>query len=168
MPVLDSQPATVRDSGPPGHHFLSHEIDTFDPRHGRHVRSHGSQIDLQRLTQKAGHNLCRCTAAHRQLAATVQESPDYSLVVAAVCRGTGKDCGSEPSPTLYDNDADIVARSPGVEVAHRLSELFCQILGRELGMDPDEILRLAQITGLAEAFKDEEFSEAWEAEGQEK
>lgn len=36
-------------------------------------------------------------------------------------------------------------------------------IGRELGMDPDEVLRLAQITGLAEAFKDHEFSEAWEA-----
>jgi ParB-like chromosome segregation protein Spo0J len=37
-------------------------------------------------------------------------------------------------------------------------------IGKELGMDPDEVLRLAQITGLAEAFKDREFSEAWEAE----
>jgi ParB-like chromosome segregation protein Spo0J len=37
-------------------------------------------------------------------------------------------------------------------------------IGRELGMDPDEVLRLAQITGLAEAFKDRDFSEAWEAE----
>ncbi len=31
------------------------------------------------------------------------------------------------------------------------------------GMDPDEVLRLTQITGLAEAFKDRDFSEAWEA-----
>lgn len=36
-------------------------------------------------------------------------------------------------------------------------------IGRELGMDPDEVLRLAQISGLAEAFKDREFSMAWEA-----
>ena len=36
-------------------------------------------------------------------------------------------------------------------------------IGRELGMDPDEVLRLAQITGLAEMFADREFSEAWEA-----
>lgn len=36
-------------------------------------------------------------------------------------------------------------------------------IGRELGMDPDEVLRLAQITGLAEAFADREFSLAWEA-----
>lgn len=37
-------------------------------------------------------------------------------------------------------------------------------IGRELGMDPDEVLRLAQISGLAEAFADREFSLAWEAE----
>lgn len=36
-------------------------------------------------------------------------------------------------------------------------------IGRELGMDPDEVLRLAQITGLAEAFADREFSKSWEA-----
>lgn len=36
-------------------------------------------------------------------------------------------------------------------------------IGKQLGMDPDEVLRLAQITGLAEAFKDHDFSEAWEA-----
>ncbi len=36
-------------------------------------------------------------------------------------------------------------------------------IGKELGMDPDEVLRLSQITGLAEMFADREFSEAWEA-----
>ena len=35
-------------------------------------------------------------------------------------------------------------------------------IGRELGMEPDEVLRLKQITGLAEMFADKEFSEAWE------
>lgn len=37
-------------------------------------------------------------------------------------------------------------------------------IGRELGMEPDEVLRLKQITGLAELFADKEFSEAWEGE----
>jgi len=37
-------------------------------------------------------------------------------------------------------------------------------IGRELGMDPDEVLRLSQITGLAEMFANKEFSEAWEAD----
>jgi ParB-like chromosome segregation protein Spo0J len=39
-----------------------------------------------------------------------------------------------------------------------------QRIGLELGMEPDEVLRLKQITGLAELFADEEFSQAWEAE----
>lgn len=34
-------------------------------------------------------------------------------------------------------------------------------ISEELGMDADEVLRLKQITGLAEAFKDEEFSKSW-------
>lgn len=38
-------------------------------------------------------------------------------------------------------------------------------IGKELGMDPDEVLRLCQISGLAEMFADTEFSEAWEAAG---
>jgi len=37
-------------------------------------------------------------------------------------------------------------------------------IGKELGMDPDEVLRLVQIRGLAEMFENEEFSEAWRAE----
>jgi hypothetical protein len=37
-------------------------------------------------------------------------------------------------------------------------------IGKNLGMDPDEVLRLCQITGLAEAFKDQRFSEAWEVD----
>lgn len=35
-------------------------------------------------------------------------------------------------------------------------------IGRELGMEPDEVLRLCQITGLEEVFKDQEFSKGWE------
>lgn len=35
-------------------------------------------------------------------------------------------------------------------------------IARELGMEPDEVLRLKQITGLAELFADREYSQAWE------
>lgn len=37
-------------------------------------------------------------------------------------------------------------------------------IAKELGMEPDEVLRLTQITGLTDMFADAEFSEAWEAE----
>ncbi len=36
-------------------------------------------------------------------------------------------------------------------------------IGHQLGMDHDEVLRLTQISGLAEMFTNQEFSEAWEA-----
>lgn len=37
-------------------------------------------------------------------------------------------------------------------------------IAKELGMEPDEVLRLTQVTGLAGLFQDREFSEAWEAD----
>lgn len=37
-------------------------------------------------------------------------------------------------------------------------------IGRDLGMDPDEVLRLCQITGLAEVFANQDFSKAWDIE----
>lgn len=36
-------------------------------------------------------------------------------------------------------------------------------IAKELGMDADEVLRLCQVSGLAEVFGDEEFSKAWDA-----
>ena len=36
-------------------------------------------------------------------------------------------------------------------------------IGKELGMDPDEVLRLCQISGLTEVFADSDFTEAWDA-----
>jgi ParB-like chromosome segregation protein Spo0J len=37
-------------------------------------------------------------------------------------------------------------------------------IAKELGMEPDEVLRLTQVTGLAGLFSDREFSQAWEAD----
>lgn len=37
-----------------------------------------------------------------------------------------------------------------------------QKIGKELGMEPDEVLRLKQITGLAEMYSEGSFSQAWE------
>jgi ParB-like chromosome segregation protein Spo0J len=35
-------------------------------------------------------------------------------------------------------------------------------IGRELGMEPDEVLRLTQISGLAEMFTNAEFTQSWD------
>jgi ParB-like chromosome segregation protein Spo0J len=62
-------------------------------------------------------------------------------------------------------------RARGVHRVDAMSEIVLDLsrrnwsderIGRELGMEPDEVLRLKQVTGLAELFADEEFSEAWE------
>ena len=36
---------------------------------------------------------------------------------------------------------------------------------KHLGMDADEVIRLKQLTGLADLFKDQEFSNSWDVEG---
>lgn len=38
-------------------------------------------------------------------------------------------------------------------------------VGKELGMEPDEVLRLCQVAGLAELFADEDFSASWDVIG---
>lgn len=62
-------------------------------------------------------------------------------------------------------------RARGKHAIEGLSEIVIELsrrkwsdkrIGRELGMEPDEVLRLKQISGLAEMFADREFSEAWE------
>ena len=64
-------------------------------------------------------------------------------------------------------------RARGQHVVADMSEIVVELsrrnwsdekIGRELGMEPDEVLRLKQISGLAELFADAEFSEAWEVE----
>ena len=37
-------------------------------------------------------------------------------------------------------------------------------IAKNLGMEPDEVLRLCQISGIADLFADEEFSASWDIE----
>lgn len=62
-------------------------------------------------------------------------------------------------------------RARGKHSVNAMSEIVVELakrnwsdnkIAKELGMDPDEVLRLKQITGLAEMFSDREFSEAWD------
>jgi ParB-like chromosome segregation protein Spo0J len=64
-------------------------------------------------------------------------------------------------------------RARGTHGVDNMSEIVVELsrrnwseekISRELGMEPDEVLRLKQISGLAELFADKEFSEAWEIE----
>lgn len=38
-------------------------------------------------------------------------------------------------------------------------------IAKNLGMEPDEVLRLCQLTGLSELFSDQEFSQSWDVDG---
>lgn len=64
-------------------------------------------------------------------------------------------------------------RARGAHKVDSMSEIVVELkrrnwsdekIGKELGMDADEVLRLAQISGLAEMFKDRDFSEAWDVQ----
>jgi ParB-like chromosome segregation protein Spo0J len=82
------------------------------------------------------------------------------------------------NPDRIDKSDRIAAtirhnRARGVHQVDAMSEIVRDLalrnhtnewIAKELGMDPDEVLRLKQITAMAELFADREFSEAWEAD----
>lgn len=64
-------------------------------------------------------------------------------------------------------------RARGVHKVESMSEIIVELKRRfwndekiaiELGMDKDEVLRLQQISGLADLFSDRDFSQAWESD----
>lgn len=78
-----------------------------------------------------------------------------------------EDKGDRIASTIRHN------RARGKHQVERMSDIVLELkrrnwsdekIGRELGMDADEVLRLTQITGLAEMFADEDFSQAWEVD----
>jgi ParB-like chromosome segregation protein Spo0J len=87
-----------------------------------------------------------------------------------IINGEREDRGDRIAATIRHN------RARGKHQIEAMSDIVVELkrrnwsdekIGRELGMDPDEVLRLCQITGLAEMFANREFSEAWEAEERE-
>lgn len=64
-------------------------------------------------------------------------------------------------------------RARGKHMVSAMSEIVIELkrrnwsndkIGRELGMEPDEVLRLCQMTGIAELFADDEFSASWDVD----
>jgi ParB-like chromosome segregation protein Spo0J len=88
----------------------------------------------------------------------------YMPVVTANESQTDK--GSRIASTIRHN------RARGKHAVSAMSDIVIELkkrnwsearISNELGMDEDEILRLCQISGLAEAFENDDFSEAWES-----
>lgn len=75
-----------------------------------------------------------------------------------------KPLDSRMASTIRHNRArgvhDVDLMSNIVSELHELGRSDAWI-SRHLGMDPDEILRLKQITGLSALFRDNEFGQAW-------
>lgn len=83
-------------------------------------------------------------------------------------RSTQADKSNRIASTIRHN------RARGKHKVDAMSEIVIELknrnwtnqrIAKELGMDEDEILRLCQITGLADLFSDEDFSRAWDIEG---
>jgi len=81
---------------------------------------------------------------------------------------------SEERESKNDRMASTVRhnRARGKHKVDAMSDMVLELKNRnwsnsrickELGMDEDEVLRLCQITGLQDLFKDEDFSKSWDA-----
>lgn len=82
-------------------------------------------------------------------------------------RGTQSDKSDRMASTIRHN------RARGEHKVESMAEIVVELkrrfwsdkkIAKELGMEPDEVLRLTQVTGLAGLFADRDFSEAWEAD----
>jgi ParB-like chromosome segregation protein Spo0J len=80
-------------------------------------------------------------------------------------RGSQTDRSDRMASTIRHN------RARGKHQVDAMSDIVIELkrrnwsddkIAKQLGMDADEVLRLAQITGLAEAFANRDFSLAWE------
>ena len=89
------------------------------------------------------------------------------LLPVVVINADRADRGDRIAATIRHNRARGRHRVDGMsEIVQELSRRnWSDVkIASELGMDSDEVLRLKQITGLAELFADRSFSEAWEAD----
>lgn len=111
-----------------------------------------------------------------------QDGDEYEVVDGFHRHLVGKKIGLTHLPVAIVNAgridrADRIAstirhnRARGKHQVGAMSEIVQELarrnwsdtkIGKELGMEPDEVLRLKQISGLADLFADDEFSEAWE------
>ena len=112
-----------------------------------------------------------------------QDEEGYEVVDGFHRHRVGKDLGMTHLPVVVLNHdradrGDRMAstirhnRARGKHGVSAMSDIVQELarrnwgdkkIAKELGMDADEVLRLKQISGLAEMFSDQEFSEAWEA-----
>ena len=91
----------------------------------------------------------------------------YGHLPVVVINNDREDKGDRIASTIRHN------RARGKHRVEAMSDIVIELkrrnwsdkkIAKELGMDADEVLRLTQITGLAEMFADRDFSQAWEVD----
>lgn len=90
----------------------------------------------------------------------------YNHLPVVIINESRTDKGDRMAATIRHN------RARGKHSVVKMSEIVAALIKRnwsydkiskKLGMEPDEVLRLSQVTGLAELFSDKDFSQSWEA-----
>jgi ParB-like chromosome segregation protein Spo0J len=92
----------------------------------------------------------------------------HGYLPLTVINDTRLDRGDRIAATIRHNRArgkHQIAAMSDIVVELKRRNWTDEKIGRELGMEPDEVLRLTQITGLADMFADHEFSQSWETDG---
>ena len=91
----------------------------------------------------------------------------HGYLPVVVINNDREDKGDRIASTIRHN------RARGKHKVEAMSDIVVELkrrnwsdkkIAKELGMDDDEVLRLSQITGLAEMFADKDFSQAWEVD----
>lgn len=91
----------------------------------------------------------------------------FGYLPVVVINNDREDKGDRIASTIRHN------RARGKHKVEAMSDIVIELkrrnwsdkkIAKELGMDADEVLRLSQITGLAEMFADKDFSQAWEVD----
>jgi len=91
----------------------------------------------------------------------------HGYLPVVVINNNREDKGDRIASTIRHN------RARGKHKVEAMSDIVIELkrrnwsdkkIAKELGMDDDEVLRLSQITGLAEMFADKDFSQAWEVD----
>ena len=83
------------------------------------------------------------------------------LPVSVIDKPIGERMASTISHNRARGSHNVDLMSGIVGELHELGKTDAWIM-KHLGMDADEVLRLKQLSGLAQLFKDKDFSEAWE------
>ena len=102
---------------------------------------------------------------------------DYSIDEFFYDDGTMKPFSEIPKDALYaiggfKQSKKTITNKDKIIITDRIKEfklpskrMVLDSIGKHLGMEADEVLRLCQITGLSELFSSQDFSKSWDVEG---